>query len=123
MPAKRHLDIGGVLDQRSAFDRLTNPQEASVPPVSSVAAEGSVAAVGKGKPKREVVKLEARVAQQARNAVVFLRSHGQPHATLASLLDRAVSDYVRQLSEELNAGEEFPDAGALPRGGQLTKGM
>lgn len=114
MPAKRHLDIDGVLDQRSAFDRLTDPQEASVPPVSSV---------GKGKPKREVVKLEAGVAQQARNAVVFLRSHGQPHATLASLLDRAVSDYVRQLSEELNAGKEFPDAGALPRGGQLTKGM
>ncbi len=72
--------------------------------------------------RREVVKLEAGLVQRARNAVVFLRSHGEPLLTITELIDRAVTAHLDELVAERNGGEEFPETGHLPRAGQMSKG-
>jgi hypothetical protein len=117
MPGKR-FDASAMLrtgqertghgDQGDEGDRV-----ASVVPVASVTA--------KPKRRREVVKIDADVAQRARNAVLFLRGNGQPYATLADLLDQLVSEGLDRLAAELNGGEDFPEGGALPRGGDFAR--
>ena len=71
--------------------------------------------------KREVVKLETCRVQRARNAVMWLRSHGEPQLTLTELLDRAIAAYLDDLVSERNGGEEFPDAGHLPQASQMKR--
>ena len=69
------------------------------------------------------MKLDAQVTQRARNAVMFLRTRGTPKLTLAELIDQAVSEHLDKLAQQINGGEDFPDTGLLPLGGQLQKGM
>ena len=71
--------------------------------------------------KREVVKLDAGLVQRARNAVMWLRSHGEPQLTLTELLDRAIAAYLDDLVSERNGGEEFPDGGHLPQASQMKR--
>ena len=73
--------------------------------------------------KRVVVKIDADIAQRARNAVMFLRSNGEPKLTMTDIVDRAVAEYVTRLGQETNGGEDFPAVGPMPRGSQLSKGV
>jgi hypothetical protein len=71
------------------------------------------------KRRDEAVKLAGADMDRLRAAVRWLNLHGNPDATLKGLLTRVALEEVRRLEVELNNGEPFGDARALPRGGRV----
>jgi hypothetical protein len=67
------------------------------------------------------VKLDQDLADAVRNAVLWLRSHGHPTATLTGYVEHAVREQLRRDTAALNDGKPFPPAGGrLPAGRPIT---
>jgi hypothetical protein len=95
------------------------------PAAPSAPTQGRAApAAGPATERRVPVKLSPEVASEARAAVLFLRGHGAPTATLTGLVETAIRRYLAELREELNGGQDFPPATTeLPRGRPLGSGQ
>ncbi len=58
-------------------------------------------------------KWSPELLQQARDAVLALRSHGRPTMTLTEALDEAMTAWLRDRYDEYNDGQAFPSRGGL----------
>jgi hypothetical protein len=54
---------------------------------------------------------------------MFLRTRGEPQLTLGDFVDRAVSEHLHHIADELNDGQTFSPIHSLPQGSQLRKGV
>ena len=59
--------------------------------------------------RRRPLKVDAELADQLRNAVLFLRGRGRPALTQNELIDELIDGGLDHLRTELNNGQPFPD--------------
>ncbi len=59
-------------------------------------------------PRRRPLKVHEGLADQLRDAVLFLRGHGRPELTQNELLDEIIEQGLGQLRKELNDARPFP---------------
>lgn len=59
-------------------------------------------------PRRRPLKVHEGLADQLRDAVLFLRGHGRPELTQNELLDEIIEQGLDQLRKELNDARPFP---------------
>ncbi len=99
------------------LDRLVGPaeQDASAPAASSASNASSGSKAPKG---RVVVKVVADVAEQARAAVLYRQTHGDPLITLAGYIEAAIRDRLEQDKAVLTGGADFPPAEVQLRRGR-----
>lgn len=99
------------------LDRLvgTAEQDASAPAAPSASNGPSGYKAPKG---RVVVKVAADVAEQARAAVLYRQTHGDPLITLAGYIEAAVRDRLEQDKAALTGGVDFPPAEVQLRRGR-----
>jgi len=62
--------------------------------------------------RRRPLKVDAELADQLRNAVLFLRGRGRPALTQNELIDELIDDGLDHIRTELNDGQPFPDLAA-----------
>ena len=58
--------------------------------------------------RRRPLKVDESLADQLRNAVLFMRGRGQPELTQNELLDELLAKGLQWLRDEANGGEQFP---------------
>lgn len=58
--------------------------------------------------RRRPLKVDESLAEQLRNAVLFMRGRGQPELTQNELLDELLAKGLQWLRDEANGGEQFP---------------
>ena len=99
------------------LDRLVGPtdQDASAPAAPPASKAPSTPKASKG---RVVVKVAAEVAEQARAAVLYRQTHGDPLITLAGYVEAAVRDRLEQDKAALTGGADFPPAEVQLRRGR-----
>ena len=58
--------------------------------------------------RRRPLKVEATLADQVHDAVLFLRGRGRPELTQNELIDELLSDGLERVRGEANGGDPFP---------------
>lgn len=58
--------------------------------------------------RRRPLKVDESLADQLRNAVLFMRGRGRPELTQNELLDELLAKSLQWLRDEANGGEPFP---------------
>jgi hypothetical protein len=99
----------------SAEDRLLG---SPVVPASDLAtgpsgARGSAGARGapaqeRQSARRRPLKVDESLADQLRDAVLFMRGRGRPELTQNELLDELLAKGLQWLRDDANGGEQFP---------------
>lgn len=96
------------------LERLVGSAE-QLPPTSIAPNRPSAPKTPKG---RVVVKVAADVAEQARAAVLYMQTHGDPLITLAGYIETAVQERLEQDRAALTCGADFPPAHVQLRRGR-----
>ncbi len=118
MAENRPRGLSRIPDFGSAEDRLIGAAVVAVPEVAPVTrggeAKGSSGARGAAQAeearaaRRRPLKVHESLADQLRDAVLFLRGRGRPELTQNELLDEIIQQGLDQLSKDLNDGQAFP---------------
>jgi hypothetical protein len=89
----------------SAEDRLLGSPVAAAP--APDLARGTPAE-GHQPARRRPLKVDGSLADQVRDAVLFMRGRGRPALTQNELLDELLTKGLQWLRDEANGGEQFP---------------
>lgn len=66
--------------------------------------------------RRRPLKVDESLADQVRDAVLYMRGRGRPELTQNELLDELITQGLRWLQDETNGGQQFPAMGRRPTG-------
>jgi hypothetical protein len=112
----------------TAEDRLIGAPAVPVPEAAprsrgeAGGARGALGALEPGPapaPRRRPLKVHEDLADQLREAVLFLRGHGRPELTQNELLDEIIQQGLDRIRNERNDGRPFPGS---PRGAGALRG-
>jgi hypothetical protein len=92
--------------ETSAEDRLLGIP-AHAPDLSAGRAPGA-SAPERQPARRRPLKVDESLADQVRDAVLFMRGRGRPELTQNELLDELLTTGLQWLRDQANGGEQFP---------------
>jgi hypothetical protein len=94
--------------ETSAEDRLLGiPVHAPAADLAAGRAPGA-SAHERQHARRRPLKVDESLADQVRDAVLFLRGQGRPELTQNELLDELITAGLQWLRDQANGGEQFP---------------
>lgn len=92
----------------TAEDRLLGAPGAQEAHGAGEAQGASLLAGREPAPRRRPLKVDATLADQLRDAVLFLRGRGRPELTQNELLDEIIAKGLERLRQDLNGGADIP---------------
>jgi len=94
--------------ETSAEDRLLGiPAHAPAPDLAAGRALGA-STHAQQPARRRPLKVDDSLADQVRDAVLFMRGRGRPELTQNELLDELLTTGLQWLRDQANGGEQFP---------------
>ncbi|MGB8200629.1 MAG: hypothetical protein WCF33_13185 [Pseudonocardiaceae bacterium] len=99
-------DFGTSAEDRLLGSPAPAPDLTASP--SDIRGASGAPAVERQHPRRRPLKVDESLADQLRDAVLFMRGRGQPELTQNELLDELLAKGLQWLRDEENGGKQFP---------------